>query len=163
MHRILTLLLFLVPILAQNQCQTDRLKAVISGSQPARGTNLGSWFVLEAWMANLPWEQNNCDKNGDMGSYLLEKCLGGKAQEVMEQHWKTWIVEDDFVQMSKHGVNLARLPVGWWHVSCFCWRSFHHGECLQNKEFYRYMILMEESVMLICTGMFNQELMLQEV
>ena len=104
-------------VLGQNQCQTDRLNAVKDGSAPVRGTNLGSWFVLESWMSNIPWEQNNCDKFGDMGSYLLEKCLGSKAQDVMEQHWKTWMVEDDFVQMSRHGINMARLPIGWWHVS----------------------------------------------
>lgn len=120
--------LFVGFVFAQNQCQIDRLNAVKSGAQLARGTNLGSWFVLEAWMANIPWEQNNCDKNDAMGSYLLEKCLGNRAQDVMEQHWKTWIVEDDFVQMSRHGVNMARLPVGWWHVS---WIIF----CQRNKKF----------------------------
>ena len=102
---------------AQNACQTNRLHAVMSGQQKVRGSNLGSWLVLESWMAPKPWDEHGCNKGTQGGSYLLEKCLGSKAKEVMEHHWSTFITEQDFIEMSKHGVNVVRLPVGWWHVS----------------------------------------------
>ncbi len=120
-----TLYLFLGTILVlnlcvstygQSACQTNRLNAVKSGQTKGHGTNLGSWFALESWMAHKPWDENGCDKGKAGGSYLLEKCLGGKAKEVMEKHWSTWITEADFEEMSKHGVNLVRIPVGWWQV-----------------------------------------------
>lgn len=104
---------------AQNSCQTNRLNAAKSGAQAARGTNLGSWFALESWMAPAPWDENGCNKDTQGGSYLLEKCLGSRANSVMEKHWSSWIKESDFAEMSQHGVNVARLPVGWWHVSLF--------------------------------------------
>lgn len=117
MRHIVVVLLSLGVALGQNQCQTNRLNAVKSGSQPAKGTNLGSWFVLESWMASAPWDENGCDKGSQGGSYLLEKCLGSRANAVMEKHWSSWITEADFAEMSSRGVNLIRLPVGWWHVS----------------------------------------------
>lgn len=101
----------------QSSCQTNRLNAVKSGQQKVRGSNLGSWFVLESWMAPHPWTDNGCDKSKDGGSYLLEKCLGSKAKSVMDKHWSTFITEADFTEMSKHGINLVRIPVGWWHVN----------------------------------------------
>ena len=110
-------LCFCALTLAQNACETSRLRAVKSGQQKARGTNLGSWLVLESWMAPEPWDQHGCNKNTQGGSYLLEKCLGGKAKSVMDNHWSTFITEKDFEEMSKHGVNVVRLPVGWWQVS----------------------------------------------
>lgn len=103
--------------LSQNQCQQDRLNAVKSGQTNVRGSNLGSWFVLESWMGQKPWTDNGCDPGGQGGSYLLEQCLGNKAQSVMEQHWSTFITENDFAELSSRGINAVRLPVGWWTVS----------------------------------------------
>lgn len=118
MVRHIAVILFSLGVaLAQNQCQNDRLNAVKSGAAKAHGTNLGSWFVLESWMASKPWDENGCDKGSQGGSYLLEKCLGSRANAVMEKHWSSWITEADFGEMSSRGVNLIRLPVGWWHVS----------------------------------------------
>ncbi len=101
----------------QSTCETNRLNAVKSLKQKGRGPNLGSWLVLESWMAHQPWDENGCDKGKAGGSYLLEKCLGSKAKTVMEKHWSSWITESDFMEMSKHGINLVRLPVGWWQVN----------------------------------------------
>lgn len=113
-----SILLFAVfyEISCQNQCQKDRLNDVKSGKTKVRGSNLGSWLVMEAWMAGNVWDDNGCDRNTQQGSYLLEKCLGSRAPAVMEKHWSTFITENDFAEMSKRGINVARLPVGWWQV-----------------------------------------------
>ena len=101
----------------QTPCQTNRLNAVKSGEQKVRGVNLGSWFVLESWMTPQPWDENGCNKGSDGGSYRLEHCLGNRAKSVMEKHWSSFITENDFAELSQHGINLVRVPVGWWHVS----------------------------------------------
>jgi glucan 1,3-beta-glucosidase len=101
----------------QSPCQTNRLNAVKSGQQKVRGSNLGSWLVLESWMDPHPWDDNGCDKAKNGGSYLLEKCLGNKAKTVMEKHWSSFITESDFAEMSRHGINLVRIPIGWWQVN----------------------------------------------
>lgn len=108
---------FINTAFSQNDCQKNRLNSVKTGEQIVRGTNLGSWFVLESWMVPSLWEKHNCSRRTQDGSYLFEKCLGDRAKPVMEQHWATFITENDFAEMSKSGVNAVRLPVGWWHVS----------------------------------------------
>ncbi|GLT93839.1 hypothetical protein SLE2022_116130 [Rubroshorea leprosula] len=40
-----------------------------------------------------------------------------KAPEIMREHWKTFIVEDDFKFISENGLNAVRIPVGWWIAS----------------------------------------------
>ncbi|XAR62182.1 Glucan 1,3-beta-glucosidase [Bertholletia excelsa] len=40
-----------------------------------------------------------------------------KAPQVMQDHWNTFIVEDDFKFISSHGINAVRIPVGWWIAS----------------------------------------------
>lgn len=32
----------------------------------------------------------------------------------MQDHWNTYIIEDDFKFMSENGLNAVRIPVGWW-------------------------------------------------
>ncbi|CAG2180249.1 unnamed protein product, partial [Oppiella nova] len=67
-------------------------------------------------MAPQPWDDNGCNKGTQGGSYLLEKCLGNKAPAVLQKHWSTFITENDFAEMSKHGVNVVRIPIGWWQI-----------------------------------------------
>ncbi|PRP74051.1 putative glucan 1,3-beta-glucosidase [Planoprotostelium fungivorum] len=101
-----------------NSCAQQKLASLMNGNTKPKGANLGSWFVLEAWMSGGPWDAGNCDHNANPGSYLLEQCLNrqGKRQSVMNNHWNTFITENDFQQMSAAGINFVRLPVGWWHI-----------------------------------------------
>jgi aryl-phospho-beta-D-glucosidase BglC (GH1 family) len=34
-----------------------------------------------------------------------------------QNHWNTYIVEDDFSFMAANGLNAVRIPVGWWITS----------------------------------------------
>jgi len=113
-----SVLLFAVfcQISAQSQCEKDRLANVKSGKTKVAGSNIGSWLVLEAWMAGNVWDSNGCDRNTKQGSYLLEQCLGSRAPAVMEKHWSSFITENDFAEMSKRGINVVRFPVGWWQI-----------------------------------------------
>jgi aryl-phospho-beta-D-glucosidase BglC (GH1 family) len=103
-------------VYGQSRCQRRRLNEVKNGSIKAQGSNLGSWFVIEAWMSPQPWIENGCNSTTDAGQYLLESCLGNISHSVMDKHWSTFITERDFVKMSTHGINLMRIPVGWWTV-----------------------------------------------
>ncbi|XWS23861.1 hypothetical protein CRYUN_Cryun28dG0051600 [Craigia yunnanensis] len=40
-----------------------------------------------------------------------------KAPQVMREHWRTFIVEEDFKFISQNGLNAVRIPVGWWIAS----------------------------------------------
>lgn len=32
----------------------------------------------------------------------------------LQDHWNSYVVEDDFKFMSDNGLNAVRIPVGWW-------------------------------------------------
>ncbi|KAE8709442.1 Detected protein of unknown function [Hibiscus syriacus] len=37
-----------------------------------------------------------------------------KAPEVIQDHWNTYITEEDFNFISANGLSAVRIPVGWW-------------------------------------------------
>ncbi|KAL6864833.1 hypothetical protein ACP4OV_015984 [Aristida adscensionis] len=59
-------------------------------------------------------------KVGDslQGEYQLCNGYGtAKATPVLQDHWNTYIVEDDFKFISSSGLTAVRIPVGWWIAS----------------------------------------------
>lgn len=73
-----------------------------------RGVNLGGWFVLEGWMTP---DLFSGVSGSDETVFMLEK---PNAETVIENHWDTFIVEEDFAWLKDHGVSYIRLPIPWW-------------------------------------------------
>ena len=40
-----------------------------------------------------------------------------ETNKQFQDHWSTFIVEDDFKFISENGLNAVRIPVGWWIAS----------------------------------------------
>lgn len=74
-----------------------------------RGVNLGGWFVLEGWMSPDLFEGVS---GSDETIFMEEKV---NAETALEEHWDTFIVEEDFEWLSDHGVTYVRLPIPWWY------------------------------------------------
>lgn len=36
---------------------------------------------------------------------------------ILQEHWETFIVEEDFKFIASNGLNAVRIPVGWWIAS----------------------------------------------
>lgn len=83
-----------------------------------RGVNLGGWFVLEGFITPSlfdGWSQNGDDSQVPVDEYHYCQKLGKTVcKERLETHWKTWITEDDFKQILKVGLNMVRIPIGYW-------------------------------------------------
>lgn len=45
---------------------------------------------------------------------LCEKLGYGRSSELLEEHFNTWITEDDFKQIAENKFNLVRIPIGYW-------------------------------------------------
>jgi glucan 1,3-beta-glucosidase len=72
-----------------------------------RGVNLGSWFVLEGWMApNSVFREAVKPKSSDM-----DVAQGGNAKAILEEHWDNWIGDEDWNWIKDHGYNSVRIPV----------------------------------------------------
>ncbi|KAK9271524.1 hypothetical protein L1049_001884 [Liquidambar formosana] len=49
------------------------------------------------------------------GEYQITNGYGPvKAPQVMQNHWNTYITDEDFKFMSANGLDAVRIPVGWW-------------------------------------------------
>ncbi len=53
----------------------------------------------------------------------------------MEQHWDTWITEDDFRKLAQMGINTVRLPIGYWSVGPY---FTHYSPFEQYSSVYEY-------------------------
>ncbi|KAI0338056.1 glycoside hydrolase [Trametopsis cervina] len=77
-----------------------------------RGVNLaGSWFVLERWISEAPFRSAVDPAQSD-----LDVARGSHAQQILEQHWDSWITEDDWAWIADKGLNSARIPIGFYHL-----------------------------------------------
>ncbi|KDE09516.1 hypothetical protein MVLG_00414 [Microbotryum lychnidis-dioicae p1A1 Lamole] len=76
------------------------------------GMCLGNWLILERWM-NEDWFVQVAG-NSSLDEWTLSQVLGSDLPTVMQQHYNTWIVESDFDTMQQAGINMLRIPTGFW-------------------------------------------------
>lgn len=82
-------------------------------SDKLQGVNLGGWLVLEPYITPSLFEAFASDMPVD--EYHYHECLGAKLTESrLEQHWSTWITEQDFAAIKGLGLNFVRVPIGYW-------------------------------------------------
>ncbi|GLU13140.1 hypothetical protein SLE2022_297860 [Rubroshorea leprosula] len=49
------------------------------------------------------------------GEYQITNGYGpDKARQILQEHWNTYITDEDFKFMSQNGLTAVRIPVGWW-------------------------------------------------
>lgn len=71
------------------------------------GVNLGGWLIVEKWMTpSLFRGTKSVDEHG------LSSTVAGR--EKILQHRRTFIREEDFQWLALHGVELVRIPFGYW-------------------------------------------------
>ncbi|KAK0940122.1 hypothetical protein LTR29_008317 [Friedmanniomyces endolithicus] len=94
--------------------RNDNLKFPF-GSEKVRGVNLGGWFVLEPWITPSIFEAT---PGNVVDEYTFCQTLGsGEASNRLQAHWSSWITEGDFAEMKGYGINMVRIPIGYWSVS----------------------------------------------
>ncbi|KAG2181473.1 hypothetical protein INT44_008286 [Umbelopsis vinacea] len=76
----------------------------------AFGANIGNWLVLERWIQPQLFEQHAPNAN-DEWAFCQQAT---NASDVLKEHWRTWITEDDFRILASVGANHVRIPVGYW-------------------------------------------------
>lgn len=76
------------------------------------GVNLGGWFVLEPYITPSLF-QGLDPRIVDEYTYGLYQDHT-YAQPVLEKHWDTYYTKQDFIDMKNAGINLVRIPVGYW-------------------------------------------------
>jgi glucan 1,3-beta-glucosidase len=96
-------------------------------NQKVRGVNLGGWFVLEPWITPTLFVNSGSDAVVD--EYTYTQHLGkGEAFNRLNNHWNTWIVEDDFQQIAAAGLNHVRIPIGYWAIAPLAGDPYVQGQ-----------------------------------
>ena len=72
-----------------------------------RGVNLGGWLVLEKWLTPDLFAGTNA-----IDEYTLMQTPD--CHKKLENHRRSYITEGDFRWLSQQGINLVRIPVGYW-------------------------------------------------
>lgn len=73
------------------------------------GVNLGAWFIVEKWMT--PWLFTGNQANA-VDQYTFDQTVNASA--VLQQHWSTYITQQDFTTIKSWGFNAVRIPIGYW-------------------------------------------------
>ncbi|POW19432.1 hypothetical protein PSHT_04704 [Puccinia striiformis] len=96
------------------------------------GSELGGWLVLEPFITPYMFEPfSSHDENGQpptvVDEWTLSVALGDKLASTLEEHYRTFITEEDFMQIAAAGLNWIRLPVGWWMIETWDGEPFLKG------------------------------------
>jgi len=76
----------------------------------AFGANLGNWLVLERWMDSTIFNQYAPNAQ-DEWSFCQQ---AANPTQALQNHWNTFITEDDFRLLQSVHANHIRIPVGYW-------------------------------------------------
>ncbi|WLF77852.1 glucan exo-1,3-beta-glucosidase [Lodderomyces elongisporus] len=84
-----------------------------------KGISIGGWLVLEPYITpslfNKTLNENETSSEIPVDEYHFCEKLGKKeASKRLEEHWSTFYNETDFQEIRQHGLNMVRLPIGYW-------------------------------------------------
>jgi len=80
------------------------------------GVNLGGWFVLEPFISPALFQKYPGATDEWSLSTLMAADTASGGLNQLEEHYKTFITEDDFAEMAAAGLNWIRLPVPYWAI-----------------------------------------------
>ncbi|KAL7412182.1 glycoside hydrolase superfamily [Mrakia frigida] len=86
-----------------------------AGGDKIRGVNLGGWLILENWMTSALFGVSPLDEQAVPDEWTYCNVLGKEECATrLEEHWSTYIVEEDFKLIQAAGLNTVRIPIGYW-------------------------------------------------
>jgi glucan 1,3-beta-glucosidase len=108
------------PINNSAQCQswTPPLNQTFQfGVDTIRGVNLGGWLVTEPFIVPSLYELYINSSSPAIDEWSLTTNLRADNNlSALEDHYKTFITEEDFAQIAGAGLNWVRIPIGYWAI-----------------------------------------------
>jgi glucan 1,3-beta-glucosidase len=75
--------------------------------RPLNGVNLGGWLIVERWITPSLFE-------GTAAQNEFELSKSKQGRERIARHHRTFITKRDLVWMKRQGIEILRVPVGYW-------------------------------------------------
>lgn len=76
----------------------------------AWGANLGNWLILERWMDSTIFDKYAPNAQ-DEWTFCQQ---ASNPAQALQDHWNSWVTEDDFKKLASVKANHIRIPVGYW-------------------------------------------------
>ncbi|KZT57138.1 glycoside hydrolase family 5 protein [Calocera cornea HHB12733] len=95
------------------------------GVDVVRGVNLGGWLVTEPFICpNLyePYQDGEfASPYNAVDEWTLNVAMNksGNVTQMMDEHYSTFITEDDFAAIAAAGLNWVRIPVPYWMIEVY--------------------------------------------
>ncbi|CAE6445133.1 hypothetical protein ACGC1H_004946 [Rhizoctonia solani] len=91
------------------------------GIDQVRGVGIGGWLVLEPFISPALYEPYMNDTNPAIDEWTLCESItadpnSGGVAKVLEDHYKTFITEEDFAQIAGAGLNWVRIAIPYWAI-----------------------------------------------
>ncbi|ODQ82121.1 glycoside hydrolase family 5 protein [Babjeviella inositovora NRRL Y-12698] len=116
---------------------SQSLKVSLPGglSEKIQGVALGGWLVLEPYITPSLFTvfenatATNTTENVPVDEYTYCQVLGkDECASRLETHWSTFYNETDFQQIKQMGLNLVRIPVGYWAFALLSGDPYVQGQ-----------------------------------
>lgn len=94
------------------------------------GVSLGGWLLLEPWITPSLFDDVE-QETGSMpvDEYTFSQILGpNRTLEVLQNHWSNFMSETDIREIKDFGLNLVRIPIGYWAFSLMRNDPFVQGQ-----------------------------------
>lgn len=98
------------------------------GVHTVRGVNLGGWLVTEPFIVPSLYEKYLGKTDVEIwDEWTLCVAMGGDFATELENHYKTFITEQDFAEIAGAGLNWVRIPIGFWAIETMNDEPFLEG------------------------------------
>ncbi|KAJ7118502.1 glycoside hydrolase family 5 protein [Mycena crocata] len=87
------------------------------GRDHVYGVNLGGWFVLEPFISPALFQAYPAAQDEWTLSTLMRADGDGTLEKKLEEHYATFITEEDIAQIAGAGLNWVRVPIPFWAIS----------------------------------------------
>ncbi|KAI5464642.1 glycoside hydrolase superfamily [Mariannaea sp. PMI_226] len=85
--------------------------------RPARGVCIGGWLYLEPFITPSLFNYNT--HLGVVDEYTLMQHLGSDGPDTLENHYASFITEDDFKSIAAAGLDHVRIGFSYWAVQTY--------------------------------------------
>ncbi|KAJ6489935.1 glycoside hydrolase family 5 protein [Mycena sanguinolenta] len=86
------------------------------GVDKIRGVNIGGWLVTEPFITPALYQTVQASATGNITVVDEYTLLQAGGQAALEDHYKTFITEQDFMQIAAAGLNFVRIPIAYWAI-----------------------------------------------
>ncbi|CAE7089107.1 unnamed protein product [Rhizoctonia solani] len=102
------------------------------GEDKIRGVGIGGWLVLEPFTSPSLFERYMNESTPAIDEWTLSQHIiadpnSGGLQKVLEEHYSTFITEEDFAQIAGAGLNWVRIAIPYWAIETAPGEPFLEG------------------------------------